>query len=77
MLLKLRILTRLFFSFPKDCDFLLKKRRFLVQNTKKVNCTAQIKLREVIKFPDYKVGKTKRLRRSSYCHGGILYLEAL
>ena len=44
--------------FLKDGDFLFKKRRFLAQNTKKVDCAAQIKLREVILFPDYKVERS-------------------
>ena len=42
--------------FLKDGDFLFKKRRFLAQNTKKVDCAAQI--REVILFPDFKVERS-------------------
>jgi hypothetical protein len=34
-----------------DCP----KRRFLPQNTVKFDCPAQIRLSEVIKYPDYKV----------------------
>ena len=50
--------NKIFLRFLKDGDFLFKKRRFLVQNTKKVDCAAQIKPREVIMFPDYKVKRT-------------------
>ena len=33
----------------------MKKRRFWKQDSKKLNCTATIQMREVIKFPEYKV----------------------
>jgi len=36
-----------------------KKKRFLAQPTKKANCPARLKLREVVAFPDYKVCKLK------------------
>ncbi|XP_031551338.1 uncharacterized protein LOC116288650 [Actinia tenebrosa] len=35
--------------------FSFKKRRFLVQNTKKFGCPAQVIMREVMQFPGYKV----------------------
>ena len=36
-------------------DYSAKKRRYMVQNTKKCNCTAQIHMREIIAYPGYKV----------------------
>ena len=39
---------------------LKKKNRFLAQPSKKANCPARLKLREVVAFPDYKVCKFKQ-----------------
>ena len=45
------------FSQKRDHDdFVFKKRRFLVQDTRKVDCAAQIEMREILAFPEYKVG---------------------
>ena len=44
----------LFFAL-QDGDFVLKKNRFLAQPSKKANCSARLKLREVVVFPAYKV----------------------
>lgn len=48
-------LSLLFFLFFQDGDFTFKKNRFLAQPSKKANCPARLKLREIIIFPDYKV----------------------
>ena len=47
--------TLLFCLFFQDGDFTFKKNRFLTQPSKKANCPARLKLREVIAFPEYKV----------------------
>ncbi|XP_015750512.1 PREDICTED: uncharacterized protein LOC107330406 [Acropora digitifera] len=50
-----------------DCDdFVFKKRRFLVQDTRKVDCTAQIKMREVLVFPEYKIVENTKSRRETF-----------
>ena len=36
-------------------DFVFKKRRFLVQDTRKFDCKAQIKMREILFFAEHKV----------------------
>lgn len=36
-------------------DFPFKKKRFLVQDTKKFGCHAQIIVKDVLKFPEFKV----------------------
>ena len=36
-------------------DFILKKRRFLAQDTRKSHCKAQIKMREILFFSENKV----------------------
>ena len=36
-------------------DFVFKKRRFLVQDTRKFDCKAQIKMREILFFSENKV----------------------
>lgn len=47
------------FSVLQKIDWDFKKKRFLVQDTKKFGCSAKIRLREIIKFPEYKVGVAK------------------
>ena len=55
-------------------DFVFKKRRFLVQDTRKVDCTAQIKMREVLVFPEYKVSRsTKTIFAVSYVFNRTSY----
>ena len=41
-------------------DFVFKKKIFLVQDTRNVDCTAQIKTREVLAFPEYKVSRSEK-----------------
>ena len=41
----------------QDEDFAFKKYRFLAQPSKKANCPARLKLREVVTFPHYKVNQ--------------------
>ena len=42
-------------TFLQEDEHLPKKRRFLVQNSKKFGCPAQLVMREVVKFPKFKV----------------------
>ena len=48
------LLLMFFFQASEDHDY-CGKRRYMVQNTKKCNCTAQIHMREIIVYPTYKV----------------------
>jgi hypothetical protein len=45
----------LWLSWLQDGDPNFKKRRLIVQDTKKFGCKAVIKLKEILKFPDFKV----------------------
>ena len=59
-------------------DFVFKKGRFLVQDTRKVDCTAQIKMREVLVFPEYKVsGSTKTIFAVSYLFNRTSYFGTI
>ena len=42
-------------------DYCSKKTRFMVQNTKKCNCPAQIHIREIVAYPGYKVKAVKMI----------------
>ena len=48
------LLMFFFFQASGDHDY-CGKRRYMVQNTKKCNCTAQVHMREIIVYPTYKV----------------------
>ena len=47
-------LLRFFFQASGDHDY-CGIRRYMVQNTKKYNCTAQLHVQEIILYPTYKV----------------------
>ena len=60
------------FSVLQKIDWDFKKKRFLVQDTKKFGCSAKIRLREIIKFPEYKVGVAIPFHLSYNSHIGTI-----
>ncbi|XP_066016092.1 calcium-responsive transcription factor-like [Pocillopora verrucosa] len=46
-------------------DFVFKKRRFLVQDTRKFDCKAQIKMREILFFAEHKIQEDSKKRRET------------